>query len=797
MTIYGYKNFNNYYNRIVKGQNIDNINDFVAAYGNYDYIQTSTVDNFNEADGVQTQHILGRQDNPYFGDCSYILVCKDNINIDSKWFILDQDFKCYGQYQLSLYRDVITENWNQIIEAEAFIERGIVSDDSPFIYNKENITTNQIKKQEVLLKDPTDCAWIVGYIAKNYAEDSSQSMSFRADVFEDATCTYITEIPDVIDPINQPTSNTTYYKPKSLDTGFTFDIELYKLISGKDGRYLKYFITLNKNLGKWNVSKTESTYSVPLGAAVLTGTATYQTAIDILNNDISYATVRSYTTYDNEPEYDTVKAANGKVVKITDPTVEYYKISDTITEEPFNFANTNATLLSDINDALSQIKLGNVQRVLTTVNYTCIKYEIVKVNEGLYSVVMPKAADRVRCRECFDMFCIPYGDITLKNNNATIAELNKDLSLNIAQNISSKLTSVNLYDIQLLPYCPITGITYGNGYIDLNTTETNRYTEIKNASNQTVCALIWCASNKGEIYINKSYDISNKKMQNQTEILRLSSPNYASQFEFNPAKNDGILTFNVDYTYLPISPYIHVAPTFNEGSLYGNEYNDARGLICNGDFSIGYASDKWLEYEYQNKNYNNIFKREIESMDYQHKWDMGTGIAGAVLGAIGTGVQSGSLVGGPAGIAAGIGTGALSAIGGAVNLIGQEKIYQESKDAKIDIWEMQLGNIQALPNSLTKVNAININNKIWPFIEVYDCTDEEKLAVANYIRNNSMNLGINSKIINYVNNSWSYEYIQDRGFIKANIIKIDGIADDTHMLNAINRELYKGVYTKW
>lgn len=109
-TIYGYKNFNNYYNRIVKGQNINNINDFISTYGDYDYCQTSTVDNFNEADGVQTTHILGVQNNPYFGDCSYILVCRDNINIDSKWFIVDQNFKCYGQYQLSLYRDVITEN---------------------------------------------------------------------------------------------------------------------------------------------------------------------------------------------------------------------------------------------------------------------------------------------------------------------------------------------------------------------------------------------------------------------------------------------------------------------------------------------------------------------------------------------------------------------------------------------------------------------------------------------------------------------------------------------------------------
>ena len=237
---------------------------------------------------------------------------------------------------------------------------------------------------------------------------------------------------------------------------------------------------------------------------------------------------------------------------------------------------------------------------------------------------------------------------------------------------------------------------------------------------------------------------------------------------------------------------------FNSSGIYSNgDFNDARGLICGGDFSISYISDKWIEYKNQNKNFNNIFGREIESMDYQHKWDMGTGIAGAAVGAIGAGAQTGVMVGGPAGLATGLLAGGLSAAGGAVNLIGQDKIYQESKDAKKDIFQMQLENIQAMPLSLTKVTAITYNNKIWPFIEEYDCKEEERVAIANYIRSNGMSLGIYDKAKNFINNTWEYEGIKDRGFIKANIIKIDGIEDDTHMLNAINRELYKGVYTKW
>lgn len=83
-TVYAYRNFNNYYNKRVKGQNITTITDFMAAYGDYEYMQTGTGNNFNENDGVITSHVLGRQSNPYFGECDYLLVCSDNNTIDSK-----------------------------------------------------------------------------------------------------------------------------------------------------------------------------------------------------------------------------------------------------------------------------------------------------------------------------------------------------------------------------------------------------------------------------------------------------------------------------------------------------------------------------------------------------------------------------------------------------------------------------------------------------------------------------------------------------------------------------------------
>lgn len=156
-TIYAFKNFNNYYNRKLKGQNCTTISDFIDLYGDYEYIQTGTTDNFDENDGVATNHVLGRQSNPYSGNCDYLLVCRDNNTIDSKWFIIDQDKQCFGQYKLNLYRDVISDYWGVIKDSPMFIEKAILADNDPLIYNQEDMPLNQIKTSETLLKDSTNC----------------------------------------------------------------------------------------------------------------------------------------------------------------------------------------------------------------------------------------------------------------------------------------------------------------------------------------------------------------------------------------------------------------------------------------------------------------------------------------------------------------------------------------------------------------------------------------------------------------------------------------------------------------
>lgn len=115
-----------------------------------------------------------------------------------------------------------------------------------------------------------------------------------------------------------------------------------------------------------------------------------------------------------------------------------------------------------------------------------------------------------------------------------------------------------------------------------------------------------------------------------------------------------------------------------------------------------------------------------------------------------------------------------------------EQLRTEARDLRIDQFGYQLGNIKAMPMSLTKVSAINKNNKIFPFIEMYTCTELEKEALREKIKYNGMTVMAVGKIRDFIVNNQSY--------IKAQLIRLLEFQEDFHLLNAIANELNQGVF---
>ena len=186
----------------------------------------------------------------------------------------------------------------------------------------------------------------------------------------------------------------------------------------------------------------------------------------------------------------------------------------------------------------------------------------------------------------YDMFCIPYSDsLEIYKNGTKLFTANKSIAVNIATQIGAQVGSGNVYDVQILPYCPVRYMIKSDGTFDIGEAKVHY---VENEDNYPIGVICWANTSSFTLNIPYIISIENNKIQGQTDMYRLCSPNYNGQFEFNAAMNGGVTRFNVDCSYMPYNPYIHVNPNF--GNLYGQDFNDSRGLICGGDFSLPQTS---------------------------------------------------------------------------------------------------------------------------------------------------------------------------------------------------------------
>jgi hypothetical protein len=129
----------------------------------------------------------------------------------------------------------------------------------------------------------------------------------------------------------------------------------------------------------------------------------------------------------------------------------------------------------------------------------------------------------------------------------------------------------------------------------------------------------------------------------------------------------------------------------------------------------------------------------------------------------------------------------MSAIGGIMDVVNLDRRQREARSYAIDNYNLNLGNVKALPNSITKTNALTLNNKLFPFVEIYECTSAEAEAYINKIRWNGMTLGI-------IGQMKENESEDNSHYFRGKLIRFSDIGEDSHFLEAIDEELRKGVY---
>lgn len=795
--------YNNYYNRTVKVE---------TSYNGYEsyiiYSLPST--NFNPNDGVDTQHLIGTGD--YDGTGDYLIAVDEYGTIKSRWFIIDTTRTRGGQHQLQLRRDLIADYYNIIVSSPMFIEKATLQGSNPLLFNDEDITVNQIKTREYLLKDKSDCAWLVGYYDRNKISEMNGTVPTN------------TIMPGAI-ILDEDIENWEYY-PYSTGSEFKSvpTSQEYKILTvGKlnDGSYTQAWgFYINSEDG--SVDRDDESWSTrpSLSCSAISATeGDIQEEIEEVvtdnNNQILNAMnqlVGDYADITTQQDFEEFYNFNGKLVR--DAQGRYYAVS--VIENTSKQSSSNKVEAGSLFEEMSKIVRDSRVSISGTPNtksfsielkYTT--YTMLLVRQENLETKYNIAAGAIKTVDSpWNMFAIPYGTITVNDVvNGKQLVTTKEISIATAMGMQQQKPSI-IYDIQLLPYCPVPGLLTGEtGNISVdNATQFSYITSGDGESEEDVGIIFNVPSSvfSNDIFLTVKAGTNSitKKLNNQCDKWRLTASNYSSYFDFNVEKNGGIQYFNIDCNYKPFTPYIHINPNF--GNLYGYDDNSPRGLVLGGDFSLSQIIDQWQQYQIQNKNFQNIFDRQIQNMEitnkYQRLSDQISGITGTVSGITSGAFAGGVMSGGGLGstVAGGLIGGIASGIGGVADYRIKERLRNEALDYTKDLFGYQLGNIQALPQTISKVSAFNNNNKIFPILEYYTCTDVEKEAFVNKIAYNGMTVMTIGTIENYVGNYWTYrvnnKLISSKGYVKGKLIRFESDGEDFHIVNSIAEELNKGVY---
>ena len=836
------KDYNNYFNRIIKYQLYSDISSSLTATNS----KTVTNVNFDEADGLFTEQVVN-WDKTFTPD--YLMII-DNSTIVQRWFIIEWEKIRKSQYRAILKRDVIADNYTKVINAPVYIEKATINDSNdPLLFNKEGMAFNQIKESETPIKDETQTGWVVGYIPSDAFQSSTtitsnvQLTSASADITVNGLSSWswwknTTQNSAFKYLTSDQAANKVGLKVKWShdEIGYTDSyIDFYgqTLWFNTSSGYLSADTNdthgqdaSNPNWPSWGNNyhiKGPSTfghyYKDELEASernALISQFTNSTFTGYVNNCLN----SSQTEVGTASEVLQIQALNGKIIK-DNSTNTYYQINITNVSSdnpltPSYNTTSGQTLIDYVRTGVSNASGWSADGTITTgdvlVALTSPAYAV-NLTQITINCEVTLDSDRYHLSDApYDMFCIPYSDTLWLYNGTQTYRCYKEVAINMAVQIGKKLSSNQTFDIQLLPYCParhlVTASPYPYSTINLSS---GKYNEIVVRSGSTITdrlgAVIWCMSSSFAFTKNQSISVPsrtsntalNYKLSNELDLYRLTSGNFSGMFEFSPAKSYGINQFKIECTYKPFNPYIHVTPVLK--GLYGTNYgslDDMRGLICGGTFSLGQLTSAWSAYELNNVNYQQIFDRQIQNLDVQYdvakqqaRWSAISGtFTGAATGGI-SGAIAGSKIGGGYGAIAGaaigtVGGGLASGLAGAADYRNLQRLQDENRDFQTDLFNYNLQNIKAIPESLSKGSAFTINTRIWPMVEYFKATSQEEQALKDKLTYNGMTVMKISNISNYQSN-------QGLSFIQGKLIRLLDVGESA-IVSEIYKEINKGVF---
>ena len=834
--IHLFTNYNNYYNRQVK---------FKATLNEYltdedIFLMSFEKRNFVIADGIRTQHIIeysaGNLPTP-----NYLIAEDEKTHAFTRWFVIECRLTRGCQYTLFLKRDTIADFYDSVKASPLLVKKGYVDDNNVLVFNKEMQEYNKVKKNELLIKDNTNSGYVVGFIDQDKDHANKIYTSYKTDLQVDFDYSGLpSSITDLM-AIGNATPNTTAKRFVEGDnrnavelktnygafhfwpagnppraTGYDYDFNIYAENSGT----LYKFSTITE-------TKTEQSMGVYFSSTLnISSTFIYTTTLTnsciincgqngkprtIAENVANYIANKFYSTISlsylknsfniQSSEEAILNAYDGKICEIGGT---YYKCEikeyGASTLESTNISSYDLALYKSLmptsttlemwananNNVTPQYASGHTPSDMTTSDFTLYAYtrqyylKLVQQNTNIYTYLTSSSSRNHLVDNPYDMFVIPYSDEMVYEVNSTPYTSNKNMAINLAQAICQASGS-SLYDIQIVPYCPFNVPTSPS--IDFSLV--NSQPIYLDADDSVIGYYFWASKSSGEITLSEtrgeltlSGDSYNYKEITQLRQYFLCSPNKESVYEFNPAMNKGVSEWKISYDYRPFSSYIKVQPKWNYlYSLNTSSYNgltDQRGLLYNGNYSITQLNSAWSEYINSNKNYQAIFDTEIKTQLSQNQ------------------LQNKAYE-----ETIGIRSYNLNPIKAVMNVIGMEReidFMRETQsidiNARRQLFNYQLDNIKSQPNTIRKMTTINTDFRIFPFVEVYDTTPQDKENFDNLIKYNGMTIMVMG---------FMEQYLQDNTetFFQASVVRFTdfiGVENDYTLVSDINNELEMGLY---
>lgn len=824
-----FNNFANYANRVER--KLETYTDYIIAVGAGNSFGPFDKINFKNRDGITTSQVVNLPKGTENFKPNYLLVLKENSDdIVSRWFVTEAYESRAYQYNLSLVRDIIADNWDTVLDTPSVVSRGwarLGSGTNSPIFNSEGFSLSQVKTNEYLLKDKTSSAWIVGYVqnADNLPATITWQRNIAAPSEPDDLGTMLSrggitmgrELLDV------------YYRSKyhvddstALNRGGTFEFS---------DSHSKMTAEINAYPDTWTVLTNDGVLRNQFmrnAREYLRTNGWLEYITNYYRNNPPYAFENDFDQYVGK--YFT--GPGGRKYKLTKKHLTRATVSVPLTDWTIGYMTSAiryaARQVPNVAEVPDDWDISNDSLVFYADEY---QYSRDYIDEISQSVDINTNHRRLDDRP-WSMFAMPMNETNVKINSTTFTTLT-GIGQKFAS-VASEQIGDNCLDIQLLPYCPLTSAVSADG-IDLGSfTEGIDYSFVTDSNNQKTSVLLWCSESSGTVSIPFSeYSVPNNsldfKVDQETKLFRLAAPNYSSSWEFSPNRNGEISSFDVDFTYEPLGSYIRLAPHF--GCLYGRNFGDSRGLIISCDMSLPKISDNWTNYKLQNANYQKVFDRQVKTQEIGiavsatgAALDIGLGTAQGVLGLArplsALGNETSRLSDRYAEVASGIHAddtdswdrlnsqysrrmtdinsrrNATMLSGGmamsntaieAINDIGDVAMRVRAlSDAKFN-HEMNIANIKAQPQTITQIGAFNINNKLFPVLEIYDATESEKENVREFIKYRSMNIGRTATIRDYLSDN-------ERTWIEAALLDTFAYAGDSHELTYLAQELAKGVF---